>query len=367
VFRYQKVESTLFIYVEMKTFLQCVGLAAAAATCLLHSADAFVLPHGISVKRIPFIHQTSQETTQEEETKTCFYRAPISNQWQPRINVNDLKIGQHLNGTVVQELLDGTTGPKLFLDCGVGRIDAHGDWQICNGMMRLGGRGNKISVTRKRATRLRRKALVEVIVSRVYPESARFEVITEDTALEEPPQLVPASSLQPNQELVGTVTKVMPFGVFVDVGANRKGLLHIQKVADLYQRYIDKEKGLEEAGLERGARIRVAVLSNEHKRLFLDFTDDVKQSAQEEAKQEEAEAVVTATVATAEEALSTAVKEEQDSDDSTESSYGDLSEEEAAAWAAYGAMGEESEQDYIDNEEYDEDRDIEDALGLGSY
>jgi predicted RNA-binding protein with RPS1 domain len=77
--------------------------------------------------------------------------------------------------------------------------------------------------------------------------------------------LTPASLLQPKQELVGTVTRIVPYGVFVDVGANRRGLLHIQKVADLYGHYIDKEQGLEEAGLERGARIRVAVLSNEKK------------------------------------------------------------------------------------------------------
>jgi hypothetical protein len=39
----------------------------------------------------------------------------------------------------------------------------------------------------------------------------------------------------------------------------------MENVADLYGLYIDKEQGLEEAGLERGARIRVAVLSNEKK------------------------------------------------------------------------------------------------------
>jgi predicted RNA-binding protein with RPS1 domain len=281
-------------------------------------------------------------------------------------------VGQPLNGTVVQELLDGTTGPKIYLDCGVCRRDKYGKWQIANGMMRLGGTNrNKASVTRKRATRLRQRAVVPVIVSRIYPSCAQFEVVTDDVVLPEIPLLIPASTLQPGQELVGTVTKVLPFGVFVDVGANRRGLLHIQKVADLYQHYIDKEKGLEQAGLERGARIRVAVLENERKRLFLDFTKDVKQQAAQqveaEAAEKESDSVVETTMVS-EERIPVEEKQEQ-SGEKEKSSYASISDEEAAAWAAYAGMEEEEEEHIYeeDNDDYDEDKDIEDALGLGSY
>ena len=278
-----------------------------------------------------------------------------------------------MNGTVVQELLDGTTGPKVYLDVGVCRLDRNGKWQIANGMMRLGGKGHKSSVTRKRATRLRRRAVVPVVVSRIYPSCARFEVVTDDTAiLPNVPLLIPASTLKPGQELVGTVTRVLPFGVFVDVGANRNGLLHIQKVADLYQHYIDKEEGLEQAGLERGARIRVAVVENDRKRLFLDFTDDVKQQAAEEAKADtaatvvkESDAVVETTTTLSEKRIP--VEEQEQSGESASAAYASTSEEEAAAWAAYAGTDEE---EYIyeeDDGDYDEDKDIEDALGLGSY
>jgi hypothetical protein len=49
---------------------------------------------------------------QQQETKPCFYREPVTKQWKSRINILDLTVGQHLNGTVVQELLGGKTGPK---------------------------------------------------------------------------------------------------------------------------------------------------------------------------------------------------------------------------------------------------------------
>jgi predicted RNA-binding protein with RPS1 domain len=250
------------------------------------------------------------------------------------------------------------------LDCGVGRVSHNkGEWQIVNGMMRL-NKNAKASVTRKQATRLRRKDCVQVVVSRVYPQGARFEVVFRDTAEVQPqeqPKFIPASTLTPKQELVGTVTRVTDYGVFVDVNANRRGLLHIQKVADLYGHYIDKEQGLVEAGLERGTRIRVAVLSNEKKRLFLDFTDDVKQGAETERMQEEMKRQQ------AEETVVVTPVQQQESLDQNES-Y-EMSEEEAAAWAAYASTDDElDEGECLENgDDYDEERDIEDALGLGTY
>ncbi len=89
-------------------------------------------------------------------------------------------------------------------------------------------------------------------------------------------------SMKPGQEVVGTVKKLVPYGALVDIGANRLGLLHIKKVADLYGGYIDKEKGLKEAGLELGTKIKAQIESNEKKRLFLDFTTEVKEEAEKD-------------------------------------------------------------------------------------
>lgn len=301
--------------------------------------------------------QATEDLETESDSKPCFYRGP-NERWEPRINLSDLQVGQQLSGKVVQELLTGKTGPKVFFDCGVGRTDKHGNWHIVHGMLRLGGPGAKASVTKKRATRLRRKDQVELFVSRIQLGGALLEVCTspeEVTKYSSAPPKIPASSLKPKQELVGTVTKVVSFGVFVDVGANRNGLLHIQKVADLYGRYIDKEKGLAEAGLERGARIRVAVESNEKKRLFLDFTHDVKKEAEEEREQE---AKIT------EETVQPPVPAAVAVQDSIE-----MSEEEAAAWELYATSEEyyEGEEEDYEDGEPDEDAAIEDAFGLGMY
>ena len=170
------------------------------------------------------------------------------------------------------------------------------------------------------------------------------------------------SSIQPNTGHVGIVKRIESYGVLVDIGTNRLGLLHIKKVSDLYKRYIAKEKGLEKAGLELGAKIRVQVMEKDKKRIFLDFTNDVKEDAIAEANE--------------------TLKEEKEKEIENNEHY--LSDEDAAEWAKfaagddYSSSQEDNEDDYYDasaweefaikdNSDDDEDRKIEDALGLGSY
>jgi predicted RNA-binding protein with RPS1 domain len=288
--------------------------------------------------------------------------------WQERIDINDLKVGQELNGEVVEELLEGKTGPKLFFECGVGRTNPKtGKWSIVNGMLRL-DRG-KVSVTKKRAARYRKKGQVQLFVARVQPECARLEVCTDVEDLKKyskiPPK-VSITSLVANQEVVGEVVRLLPYGALIDVGANRRGLLHISKVAELYNRFIKTERGLENAGLEKGSRVRLKVASNDKRRLSLDFTDDVIEAAQKSR------------------ILDTSPDDAMDS-------VPDVPDEELAAWEEYAKsqlsnntqifddklvmeksidnQPADSEDDYSDDddEEYDEDADIEDSLGIGMY
>jgi len=303
--------------------------------------------------------------------KLCFWRPP-NGWWEERIKFEDLQVRQNLTGVVFQDLLDGKTGPKVFFDCGVGKIDSDGEWKIVNGMMRLGKRNMKKSVAQKKSSRFRQKKDgVELYVSRIFPEAGRFEVMTSledvDYTVKSKESMIPASSLKIHQELEGTVVNVEPYGAFIDVGANRNGLLHIQKVADLMGQYIDKEKGLQEAGLERGARVRVQVLENQKKRLFLDFPNDVKEAAAEELKQQEG----------------AKQKEVEEKEKAAKIAKNYISEDEAAAWAEFAALdtsapvddkGSDDEEEEVDGyndhedyDEYDEDRDIEDSLGLGMY
>jgi predicted RNA-binding protein with RPS1 domain len=292
---------------------------------------------------------------------------------------------------------------SVFIDCGLGCIDGKGKWQIVTGMLRIGGRGMKETVIRKKVTKLRKKeGGIPVFVSKVYKASSRIEVVTDSSLLAVPAEpKIGVGALRKDQELIGTVRRLENFGALIDVGANRLGLLHIQKVADLYGRFIDKTKGLEEAGLEVGARIRVEVAELDQRRLFLDFTPDVRKEAAEEQKQKakelqlQKEARIQALAQREAElqkqkvarmqaladresgkvsqaAEATDVESEMEDQPSFE-----LSDEEAAAWAAYAggdaaaqpAEGDDGEDDdeYYDDDEEDEDTAIEDALGIGGW
>lgn len=283
------------------------------------------------------------------ERVPCFFRSRASGKWKPRLELSDLTVGQELEDChVVQELLDAKTGPKLFVDCGVGRCHG-GKWKIVNGMLRL---DRKQSAARKRASRLRKKSSFSAFVSRIRPENQQFEVAIKQ--VQDRPKKVPVSSLKAGEQVTGTVERLEDYGALVDVGANRHGLLHIQRVADLYGRYIDKAKGLSKAGLERGARLRLKVASNEQSRLFLDFTDDVKEDSGTDKEAETAQQTEFEERPTDSSAVSS-----KDGHSSTTL----ISDEEATAWAEYADYAEEE----VEEEEYDEDRDIEDALGLGTY
>lgn len=186
---------------------------------------------------------------------------------------------------------------------------------------------------------------------------------------------ISVSTLEKNQEVTGKVLKLYPYGAIIDIGANVRGLLHITKVAHLMNQFIDKEKGLKTAGLEKGAEVRLMVESVEKRRLSLDFTEDVKESARKElaAKLEaEMEAKLEAEK----------MEEQQVVDESDDSQNVDLN-----SWAAYAndlASNEKQEEEVADNsvdddddgdddedeydyDEYDEEMDIESSLGLDMY
>ena len=173
-------------------------------------------------------------------------------------------------------------------------------------------------------------------------------------------RLISASSLKPGQELSGYVKDIHPYGVFIDVGANRKGLLHITKVAQHYDTFIDKEEGLKKKGLKQGAKITVVVAKNEKKRLEFDYPPP--QIERDEEEVDDSSSVNT-------EAVHDPYANLSEEEEAAWASYGndqsDVSDEEAAMWAAYADYNPDSQED--DEDEIDEDRDIEDALGIGSW
>jgi predicted RNA-binding protein with RPS1 domain len=299
---------------------------------------------------------------------------PPDSRWEKRLLLEDLKVGQELLGHVVQEYLEAKTGPKIYFECGVGRTNRSGDWSIVNGMLRL-DRG-KASVARKRAARFRKKDKVQLFVSRVQKECGRLEVCAKIDDVQkyvgEPKFSV--TTLKEKQEVVGRVTKLYPYGAKIDIGANVQGLLHITKVASVMNRYIDKERGLISAGLEKGAKVRLVVDSIEKRRFSLDFTDDVKEEARREKSDKESDKKEPTT------------EQRQMTD---EDSYS-LSNDELEAWAEYAnqdTLAEKQEKEEVDNssvdddddddhdeydeeddyDRYDEEMDIESSMGLDMY
>mmetsp|Transcript_20111 Transcript_20111/g.30239 ORF Transcript_20111/g.30239 Transcript_20111/m.30239 type:complete len:395 (-) Transcript_20111:1401-2585(-) len=335
--------------------------------------------HTRIIKKPYFASALGSETEQPETLNSCCWKSPKSGQWEERERFENLKVGQPLIGMIVQEKLDARTGAKVWLDCGVCSINKDNEFRMVNGMHRL--RDRKASVVKKKATRLRRKKDgIPVWVSRVFPDNMLFEVVVKEedipTDSSQKP-LVPASSLQFQQELVGTVVRIEDYGVFLDVGANRVGLLHIQQVANLYDQYIDKGKGLVAAGLEKGAQIRVSVRKNKKKRLEFEFTDDVKAEAAktklEEAMESTASADSDTPVPTSSSDASSYLSADEaaawadfatSNSSSVASISSDTNTEDLTAWEEYGS---DEEDDYIEDDDYDEDRDIEDALGIGTY
>lgn len=356
--------------------MKCYQIAAYVVGCIIlcRNAESFVcrVPHAVPTSQHrPHHHKSkplfsitttaaSNDSVSSNKSKSgeCYYRR-IDGPWRPRRELHSLFIGERLFATRLPscDLLEGKTGPKVFLECGVGRKSKGGKWNIVNGMLRIPGKqGMKTSVARKKAKKIPSDSLVEVYVSKLRLYHGSFEVcLSREEALSSyKEKKIPCSSLKPGEKLSGKVIHIKDYGVFVDVGANRNGLIHISKVATAQNRYINKKEGLKSAGLAKGSTVIVIVLSNEKKRLQLDLVTEEEQSPEDDRSD-----VSTITdLADSEEALAWAA---YNSDESTE----DISTEEADMWAAYAAyenVEEEEDEDY-----YDEDEEIEDALGIGSY
>lgn len=378
--------------------------AAAVVTCLAllanHAVGAFSsiaslqhqqqhLRRRLAVRLFTTESSSSSSTTAAattpvaHERRPCFYRSPAHrNAWRPRLALDQLEIGQELNATVVQDLLQAKTGPKLFCEVGVGRYCPHrperqGDWNIVTAMLRLSD--SKLSVARKRASRLRKRDYFPVYVSRIRTDNAALEVcLTREEALQEPPTQLKLKHLQPGQVVQGRVVRVLDYGVLVDVGATRKhGLLHIRTVAKLLGRYIDKAAGLQKtAGLKQGTAVELQIANIANKEIALDFTPQAYEVAQ--AEQEEYSSKKSSQTMLSDESQS---KTSTTTTATTTTTSTGLSKEEQEAWAAFAANPtasssspsqeeetyEEEEGDGDDYDDYDEDRDIEDALGLGYY
>eukprot|EP00584_Thalassiosira_punctigera_P025103 CAMPEP_0172567028 /NCGR_PEP_ID=MMETSP1067-20121228/114247_1 /TAXON_ID=265564 ORGANISM="Thalassiosira punctigera, Strain Tpunct2005C2" /NCGR_SAMPLE_ID=MMETSP1067 /ASSEMBLY_ACC=CAM_ASM_000444 /LENGTH=316 /DNA_ID=CAMNT_0013358281 /DNA_START=159 /DNA_END=1109 /DNA_ORIENTATION=+ len=307
------------------------------------------------------------KATGEKSSPEVSYYRRIDGVWRPRKELERLSIGERIFATrlLERDLLNGRTGPKVFLECGVGKRNNKGKWSIVNGMVRLGRRGMKKSVVRKKISKIPHNEMIEVYVSKINLDEGKLEVCLNREEAREKGALkgrTPASSFKVGDKLTGVVKQVKPYGVFVNVNnANRNGLIHISKVAKRYDAYVAKEDGMKKLGLSRGLPVDVIVLSNCKKRLELDLAP-VFEESQVDADIEPniSDSTVVINDLSDDEAFAWAA---YGADEGSERK--DTSEEEAAMWASYAV--DSSSNDIDEEAEYDEDTDIEDALGIGFY
>ena len=78
----------------------------------------------------------------------------------------------------------------------------------------------------------------------------------------------------------GTVINIKPYGIFVSIGNNQKGLVHISQVSDEYIKDINQI-------LKSGDKINVKVLSNEEGKISLSIKDVPKDQLVLETKKNE--------------------------------------------------------------------------------
>jgi ribosomal protein S1 len=127
--------------------------------------------------------------------------------------IEDLKPKMKVTGKVMKTSLAGA-----IVDVGVG----------VPGVIHI-SKIQKASVTRVTDV-LNEGQEIEVWIQRVDPENKKIEL----TMLE--PLGMDWREIKPNMELVGKVTRIEKYGVFVDIEAERPGLVHISEMAHGYVR-----------------------------------------------------------------------------------------------------------------------------------
>ena len=103
---------------------------------------------------------------------------------------------------------------------------------------------------------------VTVWVQNVDSEQGRLGL----TMIEPPERTI--SELKPEQVLAGTVTKLAPYGAFVDIGVGRDGLVHISEMSE---GHISKPADVVQEGAE--IQVRVVKIDRKKRRIELSLLD----------------------------------------------------------------------------------------------
>jgi ribosomal protein S1 len=97
----------------------------------------------------------------------------------------------------------------------------------------------------------------------------------------EPPELT-IEELEPNQVVKGTVTKLVPYGAFVDIGVDRDGLIHVSEMAD---GFVSKPSDVLSVGSE--LEVRVVKVDQRKRRIELSLLEMPREEGSEPAQDQD--------------------------------------------------------------------------------
>ncbi|KAG5188433.1 hypothetical protein JKP88DRAFT_353389 [Tribonema minus] len=233
------------------------------------------------------------------------YNCGNSGEHGPLIMLHTLETGQKLSGTVV-----GMLPHAAFVSCGVGREIAAEDAEqsqapgakvkVVNGYLRqadlVEGVALETQLVKQAGTQrvIRVGQEVEAYVKKAWPSEGRF-CLTLDPCVT--PESVAARAreaqkarqrykqsraapgdLEPGKERQGTVTRVYPYGLMLEIGAKRPALLHVSKIAEATGTKLKLGDDNDFAAV--GDKFVVTIISNTDGRIELGYVRKVEPALQ---------------------------------------------------------------------------------------
>jgi small subunit ribosomal protein S1 len=183
-----------------------------------------------------------------------------------RLDLRDLEPKMKFEGRVTTVELFGA-----FVDIGAERDGLVHISQISEDMV------NRV------ADALKEGDAVTVWVRDVDSEQGRIDL----TMIEPPERTI--DELQPDQVLAGTVTKLVPYGAFVDIGVGRDGLIHISEMSD---GFIGKPADVMDVGDE--IQVRVVKVNRKRRRIELSLLNIPGEEEDTNLEEQEGEESLTA-------------------------------------------------------------------------
>jgi transcriptional accessory protein Tex/SPT6 len=158
------------------------------------------------------------------------------------VTIDNLKIGQHLHGTV-----KNITEFGAFVDVGIPQdglvhISKLAKWKV-EKVEDVVSMGQEVDVWVKKVDKKRGRLSLTMI----KPISLRLRDIEEEAVLD------------------GTVTRLEPYGAFIDIGSEREGLVHISQVSHDYIKHPEEALAVDD-------KVQVQVLKVDRKKRQVDLS-----------------------------------------------------------------------------------------------